>query len=566
MVPSYHGIPARGIPGRRTAYNVRVRPLPLALALVAASCAAREPVQAPTVAMPTGVPVAAEPDGGEPTAAWLHGRDPARALRAARDLDPRTLAPADVRRQAALLADRAGEVFAWAGAPDGTTYCNGLLAIGSPEVLRLYAAAAAASRRGVELSLPSSLHRFTLPDHLPGLAALLEEATGEAYRTILWNIRLLADASDRHHGTVIRALLYARRAADAEIAGRSLPRWEDVAVPPDGPGIPAAFLEIAGPPGRREDPPAAGSGGLALSDVPLPQAWMERWLRRIRPLPADLPRLDGVAWEVDADGDHRWARDFGAILAARIGGPEAEALLLKLTQEGWPVEVWLGDLEDEALPEAFTGAEARAWLEAPRTFAEEEDRDEHRLLLAEAAAPETLDTLLRSPPPGAAMDRIEELRLLRGRAAKGPRVLEPDPDAALRGLPGEVATEIPPPRPVRRLAERARAGDAAARREFLALLAEDRIHVLHDLLEIREATLDGDPEALAYWRSRIGTNCCLGGYASRACSAWFPTMPRDEGSAGDGVDVETRVRTWWERWKDRLRPSRISGGLVPAAE
>jgi hypothetical protein len=100
------------------------------------------------------------------------------------------------------------------------------------------------------------------------------------------------------------------------------------------------------------------------------------------------------------------------------------------------------------------------------------------------------------------------------------------------------------------------AGDPGAREEFLSLLVEDRIGLWDEWFDPVACTLNGDPEALAYWRSRLGANCCLAQYAGRALGLWYPTMPRSE----------PEMLPWWERRKDRLRWSLLADGWVPAAE
>jgi hypothetical protein len=107
------------------------------------------------------------------------------------------------------------------------------------------------------------------------------------------------------------------------------------------------------------------------------------------------------------------------------------------------------------------------------------------------------------------------------------------------------------------------AGDGAAREEFLALLREDRIGIWDEGFDPVAFSLNGDPEALGYWRSRVGSNCCLWNYADIVLRRWYPTMPAGL-RVGDPDGMEERCRLWWERWKDRLRWSRLADGWVPS--
>ena len=109
------------------------------------------------------------------------------------------------------------------------------------------------------------------------------------------------------------------------------------------------------------------------------------------------------------------------------------------------------------------------------------------------------------------------------------------------------------------------AGDAAARTDFLGLLGDDRTFLYDRSFDEIGFTLNGDPEALAHWRSRVGSNCCLWNYAAAALRRWYPTMPAEQ-RVGDFDGEAARAAAWWEKWKDRLRWSRLADGWVPVAD
>ena len=108
-------------------------------------------------------------------------------------------------------------------------------------------------------------------------------------------------------------------------------------------------------------------------------------------------------------------------------------------------------------------------------------------------------------------------------------------------------------------------GDAAARAEFLAMLREDRISLYDQQWDDTGFTLNGDPEVMEHWLSRVGSNCCLWYYAWEALRRWYPTMPA-ENTVGDPDGLETKARAWWARWKDHLRWNPLFGCWLPAAE
>jgi len=472
----------------------------------------------------TGCAAAPPPGPADPLddfRADLRSPDPETALAAAMELEPESLDLEEIRIQARLLAEHPEEVLAGPG--EGSCFlCEGGRSIGSPEVLRLLEVAVT---RSVPVEEPSiqDLHRVMVPDHIPGLVALLEPAEGNLWRYLLWMLRLLADNTDRHRETVAGALLYARSNWVAEVEGRPWPRLADLRFPGDGPDTPAAFLQRFHGLLRGHDP-----GGW---NEQFPWDWWRRW--------------EGTA-----------------------------------------------EKPDEAGVEAFTPEAARSRLETLARGSppddEEWDRFREEAPLLEAAAPEAMDALLdrwkdaggdhgrwiremreqRGRPPGEA-DRAEAEDVL---AAIGKGEYPGNRVALLGLLGGRGRTVLERYRRERHhgllwpaTAGLAIAGDAGARSEFLAFLRGDRTFVYDAVFDPVGFTLNGDPEALAHWRSRVGSNCCLWFFAWEALRRWYPTMPA-ENRAGDPDGAAERARQWWERWKDRLAWSRIAGGWVPVAE
>jgi hypothetical protein len=400
---------------------------------------------------------------------------------------------------------------------------------GSPDLVPLLEGIVARGGRTPEGESVRDLHRIALPDHLPALVLLLEPASGETWRDLLWLLRNLADNTDRHRETVAGALLYARAAWVAEVEGRPAPRLADFPFPGKGPATAAAFRA------RRE----ALLGGQDPSEIheEFPHAWLERWERQ------------------DA------------------GGPPAERT---------PAEA----------PEALTAEEARAraaelgarpvgaWLDDDRS-------PEDLLPLLEVAAPDALDALLArwaEDPDGDARALVAEWRRRRATApdpageaeallAALGRGEEPGPSVARLGRLGARG------RPVLERLRRDResglrwaataglaiSGDVAARAEFLAMLRADRISIFDTELDEVGLTLDGDPEVLDHWLSRTDANCCLRFRADQALRSLHPTMPEAD-TVADTDDGVRRVREWFARWRGRLRWSRLAGGWVPAAE
>lgn len=291
-----------------------------------------------------------------------------------------------------------------------------------------------------------------------------------------------------------------------------------------------------------------------------------------------------------------------AALRARVAGPVQDHLtwMLRLLAGNTDRHRWSVDLKLRLDPpeppdtavrrEAFSPEEARRRVAAlarkppPDGEAWEEYLKEAPVI--DGAAPGALDAVL------AAWEKAEDRSLARyaregrrslaappgsGDLAKAEEVLadlarggEPDRSIGFLGLLGKRG------RPLleRFRSERSRevywpataglaiAGDAAAREEFLAFLGDDRVFVYDSSFDPVVFTLNGDPDALAHWRSRVGSNCCLWFYAWEALRRWYPTMPA-ENRVGDGQPTELRARLWWDRWKDRLAWSRLANGWVP---
>jgi hypothetical protein len=499
---------------------------PLLLALLAAGCVSS---QAPQPAAPRAAPE--EPPAPAPSPeeenfrariASLRSPDPAVAFAAALSLPPEHLSLEEIRLQCDLLATRP-EVALDPG-------CEGYRSLGSPDVLRLLRAVVESGEEPGETTL-QGLHRMMGAEQIPGLVELLEPAEGSVFRQLLWTLDLLAHNSDRHADDVARGLLFARAAMIAAVAGRDPPRLADFAgARADGATL--ALLEAAAAPG----------GPLEGYVFPLPRAW--------------IARLRGEAEAPEGRGPEAFSPS---------GARAAIAALLAAGPPGEVDDAWAGILRDSPLLEAAAPAEMEGLLEAWRNAPTGFEEGWVALALARLRAPRGWRDREDWPDAGAtAEDRLR---------------------AALEGEPaGEAVARLgllgPPALPVlRRLRdERSRglfwpataglatAGDAAARREFLAFLAEDRTYVYDGFFgDPILLSLAGDPEALAHWRSRVGANCCLWNNAHRVLRAWYPTMPC-EVRIGDHDGTAARAAAWWARWKDRLRWSRLADGWVPVEE
>ena len=102
----------------------------------------------------------------------------------------------------------------------------------------------------------------------------------------------------------------------------------------------------------------------------------------------------------------------------------------------------------------------------------------------------------------------------------------------------------------------AMAGDSAARAEFVGFLRDDRIWMLDGFPQERVRTLDGDPELVEFWASRLRSNCCLAWHAAVALDATYPAAP----TGGRDPDV---VRAWLDRHRGRFVWSRLAEGWLP---
>ncbi len=496
----------------------------LLLAISVAGCAAGT-ASAPAPAPPAAVLLPADLDDLPREEriplliAGLRSKDPATAFACARDLPPECLSLEELRLQCDLLVTHP-EIALDPG-------CEGYRSLGSADVLRLLRTVAEHGTETGESSL-QGLHRMMGPDQIPGLVELLEPAQGSTFHQLLWLLTLLADNSDRHADDVARGLLYARAAMIAAVADREPPRLADFA-DARADRTTLALLEAA----------AAQGGPLDGYAFRLPRAWIARLRGEAEP-----PETEGPEPLSPSQARERIA----ALLAA---GPPAPG------DESWEGIARLAPLFEVAAP-AETEGLLNAWKNAPTDF--------------EEGWVATSLGRLRAPPGW--RDREEgwdgggtpEERLRA--ASEG----EPAAVAVARlGLLG--APALPVLRALR--ADRARelywpataglaiAGDGKARREFLAFLAEDRTYVYDGFFgDPVLLGLAGDPEALAHWRSRVGANCCLWNNADRVLRAWYPTMPCDQ-RIGDHDGTAARAAAWWERWKDRLRWSRLADGWVP---
>lgn len=486
---------------------MRARLLPAA-SLLLAGCAA----SAPTLPFPR-----ADARGESP--------DPERAPAAARGFGPWHLSLEEIRRQTAILVLHPYDVIA----PPGSGACfagDGAYCLGSPDLIPLLEALVAGDGRLLDEHSLQDLHRRALPGHIPDLVRLLEPATGDLYRHLLWLIRRLADNTDQHREAVAGVLLYARAALLAEADGKPLPHLADIRFPGTGPATAEAF--------RLRYDALLGAREMEYREE-FPQAWLDRWKRQEagEPPPEETPALE---------------------------------------------------------VEAFTAAEAAARARelasrAPDTWREDGVALDHILPLIEVAAPEAFEELLRAwtgpddvdlrtqrewERHGRRPDPAREAEALLDAIERGEDPAGPVAHVGLLGDRGRPALERV--RRARHLglywpatAGLAISGDAAARSEFLAFLREDRIAVYDTDWDDVGFTLNGDPEALEHWRSRLDANCCLRFCADQALRRWYPTMPRGN-TVADTDDAVRRARAWWNRWKDRFRWSRLADGWVPVAE
>ncbi len=112
-------------------------------------------------------------------------------------------------------------------------------------------------------------------------------------------------------------------------------------------------------------------------------------------------------------------------------------------------------------------------------------------------------------------------------------------------------------------------GDAAARAELLALVREGRMWFFDGLLQSPDAvvlTCDGDTDFLDAWVGLVESNCCIGWAAEEVVfRERFPTMPVASTITG-GFTTSAEVRAWLERYRGRMRYSRILGGWLPRAQ
>lgn len=100
-------------------------------------------------------------------------------------------------------------------------------------------------------------------------------------------------------------------------------------------------------------------------------------------------------------------------------------------------------------------------------------------------------------------------------------------------------------------------GEERARAEWRAFLGEARTFLLDSLQEGRWFTLDGDPEWVATWVSRLDANCCYGWHAQEVLHATFPTFPFGHYPGGAG-----RTRRGAEAWFARFRGSFVRSALL----
>lgn len=109
------------------------------------------------------------------------------------------------------------------------------------------------------------------------------------------------------------------------------------------------------------------------------------------------------------------------------------------------------------------------------------------------------------------------------------------------------------------------AGEAGARSEFVALIADDRIAPLDELLDGHLLSLGGDEDLVRHWITRVGSNCCLWFHASVALrDGYCPWIPagRDELTADYGA-ARRIAAAWFDLHRDRLAWSRILQARVP---
>ncbi len=620
----------------------------------AGACAAPAPVPPPADPLLAAAADPDEPGHDEALVRWeetpweeqcdrlragLRSPDPRVSLFAARTLEPRYLSLGEIRAQMGILIARAREVFRWAGAEDGEDCPDGLLSVGSCDVLALYRAAvehpprpdpsAEADWSGLRDAPPDCLHRVTLQEHIPALAALLERARGDAYERILWNLKLLADNTDRDREAVEDALLdsLAREIARAE--GRSLPWMRGPRRPRATSAGPAqGLLDLCTAPWPREEDPVRGYRHL-------PWAWVERGLRNLGPEIEKDPVFAAVRRSFEQQGmvlvprevawvavpaesarflasrladapppadDEEWRRVESLLPRLEVAAPDAVDALLRRWSEpaDGPRRTAILGLRmrrghDDCVPGLLTawpgmGApvalgrvrdpRVREFLEARVAGAGRDAGEATGALAAWHGLPEALATLLGPAGSGAGDGAVRIRRLvLEGKPEEAVLAIAEEGEELGRAI-GRLGLLGQKARPLldRYRRERHRglywpataglaiAGDAAARAEFLAFLREDRIGVHDAQCDAVGFTLNGDPEALAHWRSRVGSNCCLWFHAESVLRPWFPTMPPGENRVGDPEGMEFLTRLWWELQEGRFRWSRLADGWVPVAE
>lgn len=105
-------------------------------------------------------------------------------------------------------------------------------------------------------------------------------------------------------------------------------------------------------------------------------------------------------------------------------------------------------------------------------------------------------------------------------------------------------------------------GDAAARAEWRAFLAEARTYLLDDVQNGLLFTMDGDPAWVDDWVARLDANCCYSWHAHSVLEATFPTLPFDH-APGDAGRARRADERWFSTHRGGFVRSPIVDGWVP---
>lgn len=105
------------------------------------------------------------------------------------------------------------------------------------------------------------------------------------------------------------------------------------------------------------------------------------------------------------------------------------------------------------------------------------------------------------------------------------------------------------------------AGDPDARAEIVGLVRDARTGLLESIDDPGLLTLDGDPELVELWISRVDANCCHGLLALYVLKNTFPLLDVDY-IPYDMAEVRARIERWWARHRGSFVWSRLVDGWV----